>query len=141
MKTLAALLLAALPLLAAAQSQTVWRCGPEGRSYSSTPCAEGRALELADTARPAEDLAAAKDMAARERRLAEQMRHDRLQAEARAAHQGAAGIGAAKRAAPISTARAAAPHKPKLHRHGPGPRPEDGGTWRAAAPASPRTPG
>ena len=50
---------------AQAQAQSVWRCGPDGRSYSSTPCVDGRPVAVADEARPASDamLAGAMDKA------------------------------------------------------------------------------
>ena len=38
----------ALLAASAAQSQTVWRCGPDGRSYANTPCPDGRAVDVAD---------------------------------------------------------------------------------------------
>jgi hypothetical protein len=41
------ILLAACAATLPAAAQTIWRCGPDGRSYSATPCAEGRVLALA----------------------------------------------------------------------------------------------
>jgi len=76
----ALLLMAALHTAAHSATQTVWRCGPDGSSYSSQPCSEGRALALAG-ARPEGDVKAAQRVAAAERRLAAQMRDERLQRE------------------------------------------------------------
>jgi hypothetical protein len=66
---------------AQAQGQTVWRCGPDGRVFSDTPCAEGRLVATVDP-RPAADVHAARDMARREQRLADRLREERLQREA-----------------------------------------------------------
>ena len=84
--TMTLLLLAAT----AGQAQGVWRCGPDGRSFSDTPCKEGRELSLPQ-ARPAADVDSAQDMAQREKALAAQLVRERQQREA-AAVAGAAGI-------------------------------------------------
>ena len=63
-----------------ASTQTVWRCGPDGRNYSSQPCSDGRAVELPG-ARPQADVLAARRAAAAEQRLATQLRVERLQRE------------------------------------------------------------
>ncbi len=78
---------------AAAQAQTVWRCGAEGRSYTDSPCPEGRMVLAAD-ARNADDVQAARDVLTRDRALARdlvQQRHER-EREARAGGSGLAGI-------------------------------------------------
>ncbi len=80
MKLVLALALA-LVLVAQAQAQAVWRCGPDGRSYSDTPCSEGRSLAAAD-ARSDAQVQAARDVALRESRLAEQLRQERLKRDA-----------------------------------------------------------
>ncbi|WP_375137458.1 DUF4124 domain-containing protein [Rubrivivax rivuli] len=84
--------LALCNLAGLASAQTVWRCGPDGRSFSDTPCAEGRALAVAET-RPAEDLAAARARAEHEIRLAEQLRRERLAEEAAQRGSGLASLG------------------------------------------------
>lgn len=68
--------------LAPAQAQTasVWRCGPGGRSYSDKPCADGIEVQV-DDARSADEVEQAQAIAAREKRLAEQLRQERLQRE------------------------------------------------------------
>jgi hypothetical protein len=88
--TFTLIILAALPLLA--QAQQVWRCGADGRSYSSVPCVEGRQLEVPE-ARPAADLAAARAQATREVRLADTMHKQRLAEESAQRGSGITGIG------------------------------------------------
>jgi hypothetical protein len=67
-------LLVALP----ATAQTVYRCGNE---YTREPCAQGKAVE-ATAPGSAAQRAEARQVAAREQRLAAQMRQDRLKEEA-----------------------------------------------------------
>ena len=71
------LMLALLLSGAAAQAQTVWRCGADGRSYSDSPCPDGRPVAVAD-ARSAAEVAQGLAVLARDQRLAQ-----RLAAEAR----------------------------------------------------------
>ncbi len=78
-----------LPLLAGAQE--VWRCGPDGRTYASVPCAEGRRVEVPE-ARPAADVAEARQRAAEERRNAEALTRDRLARESTLRGNGLAGM-------------------------------------------------
>ena len=120
----------ALMLLAAsaAQAQTVWRCGPDGRNYSDAPCRDGRAVEVAQ-ARPAADLSSAQEMAQREKALVAKLVRERQHREA-VTTTGLSGIrdaGAANAAAvkPKVKARSKGKH-----------RPEDADTWRAVAPPS-----
>ena len=53
---------------AGAAAQTVWRCGPDGRSYQQQPCDEGRSVDVSDP-RSAADVAEARALQSRERRL------------------------------------------------------------------------
>ena len=69
-------LLAALLFATSAQAQGVWRCGPDGRSYSDSPCAQGRVVAVADS-RSATQVQAAQDVVARDRALARQMVQER----------------------------------------------------------------
>ena len=111
------------------QAQTVWRCGPDGRSYSDAPCRDGRAVGLAEL-RPAADLHAAQDMARREKSLAAQLVQERQQRESQAA-TGPAGIRDMRLA---STAEAV---KPKAKTRATGKRRlEDADIWQAVAPVS-----
>ncbi|MET0335612.1 MAG: hypothetical protein ABW190_15170 [Rhizobacter sp.] len=71
-------LMAALVCAAAAQAQTIYRCGA---SYSQTPCAQGRAIVVNDgpTAQQQQE---ALDVAARDRYLGDTLEQDRLTQEA-----------------------------------------------------------
>lgn len=55
---------ACLPLAAAAQ--TVYRCGPAGNVYTQQPCADGRAIDVADPRSPAQAAEARADWRAQE---------------------------------------------------------------------------
>ena len=68
---------------AAAASQQVFRCGPDGRVYSQTPCKDGYEVK-ADDARSAEQRKAAEDIARREEKRAEKMTRERQAREAAA---------------------------------------------------------
>ncbi len=138
MKTLSTPLLAlALLVPTLASAQAVWRCGPEGRSYSATPCADGRPVEVTADARPAEDIHAAQAQAARDIRTADTMRRERLAQEALQRGSGLGSLG--PKAARVSaakpdrvTSKPQAKRRQQLH-------PEAPGTWRAVAPVSRRT--
>lgn len=131
MKMLATVLALVLPL--AAGAQTIWRCGPDGRSYSDTPCADGRSLEALEP-RPADDVADAQQRATRERRDAETMTRERLALEARQRGDGVGGF----RPAPVAQAQAARPQAAKKKPRRPA---AEAGTWRATAPSSRQTKG
>ena len=65
-RTRTASLFLGLALLAgAAQAQTVWRCGPDGRVFQATPCASGQLLDLkpapSDQARAEAEAVAARE--------------------------------------------------------------------------------
>lgn len=60
-----------------ANAQAVYRCGPEGRSYSQTPCPQGRAVEVNDE-RSTQQRRDAIEVAERDRALADSLQHDRL---------------------------------------------------------------
>jgi hypothetical protein len=138
MKTLLAALLCLASL--AAQSQTIWRCGPDGHSYSDTPCKEGRAVE-APLPRPAEDVAAARATAEREQELADRLLAERRQREA-AQPAGAAGIRDARLdRAQLKQPVSKKPQRPQRIQRLQQQQPEDDGTWRAVVPVSRRTPG
>lgn len=143
------LLAAGLPIAAHASAQTVWRCGPDGRSYESQPCKDGRALELPG-ARSEADVLAAQQVAAADQRLARQLREERLESERqlRARGPGLAGFARAAPAAEVKPrqdrqAKSASAQKPAA-KTTPVRRarsPEAGGTSPKAERASPRTPG
>ncbi len=124
----------ASPMLAAAQTQSIWRCGADGRSYSATPCAEGRVVASVD-ARPAEDVKAAHDLAQRENRLAQNLAAQRQQREAVAPGAGLAGIGAAKGVKPAEVSKKGR-QKQKHRQHPKASQPEADEIWQATGPAS-----
>ena len=82
-----------------ASAQTVWRCGPEGRSYSDTPCPGGQTVAVADPRSPA-DVAQARAVAERERHLAQQLVQERRAREQEARSHGS-GLMAVKPPDPV----------------------------------------
>lgn len=72
---------AALTLHGVAAAQSVYRCGPDGRIYQQTPCADGRAIDASD-ARSPEQRAAAQAVAEGEARRAAQFDRDNAAAAA-----------------------------------------------------------
>ena len=98
-------------------ASTVYRCGPDGRIYSDTPCAAGRTVDVADP-RSAEEHRAGHDAAQRERALAADLKRERQAREADGARLAAAGpirIGSPPSVETAPTAKktkaAPAPHK------------------------------
>ena len=92
---LAAIALMLLFALEGAHSQAVYRCGSV---YSQTPCPQGKVVEATDP-RSAAQRAEAKRVATDERKLAADMRRDRL-AEENALKPAAAGSLSAAKPAP-----------------------------------------
>ena len=127
MKLLLSILVLTLPLLCSAQ--TVWRCGPEGRVYSDSPCAEGRRVDVAPI-RPDSDLQSAQQRAQQDMQQAEQMRRERLAREAAVRGNGLVSIG------PQTVAVKPPVLKSKPHRKRHPASPEAVGTWRSTAPVS-----
>jgi hypothetical protein len=109
-RQLAALVAAALALstVLAAPPQTVYRCGPDGRSYSQTPCADGRPVNAEDP-RSASQQKAARGVADHESQQAQKMAEERRQREAAAKGQAAAGF----KSAPAVDAASAPSRKAK----------------------------
>jgi hypothetical protein len=95
---------AAALLATAASAQTIYRCGPDGRSYSQTPCADGKPLTV-DDPRSAEQQRAARGVADREAKTAQQLRDERHKREAAASRDVAIGIGPEPPAAAASAPR------------------------------------
>ena len=134
MKTRAVMTLLLLAATAS-QAQGIWRCGPDGRSFSDAPCKDGRELSLPQ-ARPAADLDSALSMAQREKALAAQLVRERQQRETAAA-AGAAGIHGT-RLVKVPEARAPQGQQPKAKpRH----RLAAPDTWPSTAASSRRTTG
>lgn len=71
--------------------QTVYRCGPDGRQYSQTPCADGREVTTEDS-RSAEQQRAAREVATKDARQADKLASERREREAAAKGQTAAGF-------------------------------------------------
>ncbi len=107
---IAALLLAASA--AGTASQKVFRCGPDGRVYSQTPCKDGYEVN-ADDQRSAEQRKAAEDAVKREEKLADKMTRERQAKEAAAAKQGASVIVNPAAAKPAASAASATATKKK----------------------------
>lgn len=149
------LLLGAAAALSPLQAQTVWRCGADGRSFSDRPCADGQRVQMAKLAdaRSAEEVLAAQAVMARQQRLAETLRLERLQREREATPafdrhalpQGRHGGAGIKLKRETKSRQEEAPLPPRHHsqaqpRRSLQPRPPAAdGIWRAVAPASPRT--
>jgi predicted dienelactone hydrolase len=119
----------------ASQAQGVWRCGPDGRSFSDTPCKDGRELSLPQ-ARPAADLDNAHEVAQREKAFAAQLVRERQEREA-VALAGAAGIHGSRlvKAPEVRAPRAQQPKAKHPHRL------EAPDTLQATEPSSRRTKG
>jgi hypothetical protein len=129
-----------------ASANAAWRCGPEGHLYTDERCEGGREIAL-PAARPPADLLVAERLAARERAAGERMRRER---EAREA----AAIAATTVPVSLRAARLSRPPAQPMGLQGRQParsksmslktapdRGADERTWRATAPASPRSPG
>jgi hypothetical protein len=104
----AAPLALACVLAQAAPPQTVYRCGPDGRVYSQTPCSDGKALST-DDPRSASQQKAAREAAERDAEQARKLADERRQREAAANGQQTAGL----KTAPIAAAASAPPRKSK----------------------------
>ena len=66
---------------ASVHAQTVYRCGPDGRVYSQTPCLQGRAVDVSDK-RSAEQRASAESRVRDDRALGDALERERLDREA-----------------------------------------------------------
>jgi hypothetical protein len=104
----------AAPGVAAAPPQTVYRCGPDGRIYSQTPCSDGRPLTVDDPRTPGQRQEAT-DVARREAKAAQQLADERRQREAAARGQPAIGIKPEPPAAPASAPGKAKPKREPLY--------------------------
>ena len=122
-------------------AQTVWRCGADARQYTSAPCAEGRAVTVAD-ARSADQAAAARQVLVRDKQLARDLAAQRHKLEREQAVRGS-GLIAIKSAIkprdkPVSKLDSKESKRPSKKRAKPL---EAGDTWTSTAPASRRTRG
>ena len=112
MKHAALTVVLATALSSAAVAAPIYRCGPDGRVYSQTPCADGRLIDASDP-RSAAQRAEASRVAARERKAADQLERDRREREA--AQPAAQATGFNGRPAPPEPAASSA--KPAKHKH------------------------
>jgi hypothetical protein len=80
------------------QAQTVYRCGPDGRVYSQSPCPQGRAVDVSD------ERSATQRAAAQARARGDQVRGDALERErlAREANEPVAAGKIGGKAAPVT---------------------------------------
>ncbi|MBC7957341.1 MAG: DUF4124 domain-containing protein, partial [Cytophagales bacterium] len=78
---LAALALCLVCACAGVQAQTVYRCGPDGRVYSQTPCPQGRAVNVSDE-RSADQRAAAESRVREDQSRGDALERERLDREA-----------------------------------------------------------
>lgn len=117
-------------MASATEAQTVWRCGPDGRTYADAPCPGGQVVAVADP-RSAADVAAAKAVVQQDRRLARQLADDRREREREAAARGSglAGIGWSDAVKPKAASRSTSRPLPSKQR-----RPAGASTSRATAP-------
>lgn len=124
---------ALLPL--AVEAQTVYRCGPDGRSYSQEPCPQGRPVDVSD-ARTREQQAQTAAAATRDARTASALEKNRRRSEA------LPGTGPASLSAPRPPAPAAS--KP-AHQGKPKPKGKPGKAatedFRAVEPVTPKPAG
>jgi len=133
-----------------ALAQVVWRCGPEGRTYSDSPCPGGQALAFHDR-RQASDTAAAWADVKRQQAWAQAAGHEREVREARAVAMSAlaANLGPASAETAAERSVKTTPKstlKPKAKRQRQRQsisaiETEEAGTWRATALASRRAKG
>ena len=110
------LLLVALSMAcgsATAASQKVFRCGPDGRVYSQTPCKDGYEVK-ADDARSEQERKAAEEQLKRDDKLNEKMARERRAYEA-ASKPGIGVIVNPAAAKPAASAASSAAAKKKRH--------------------------
>jgi hypothetical protein len=81
----------ALGMAGPSGAQTVYRCGPDGRSYSHQPCGDGRVVK-ADDGRTPSERKEAEAARARESAAAAMLERQRLHDERVAARTGPAGF-------------------------------------------------
>lgn len=102
-------LVATMVAAGSASAQTVYRCGNE---YTRVPCQDGKSVDVDDRATSTRRAAEARDFAAREKRLGDDMARDRRVREASMRPASASSLGPAKPPTDAATA-ASASHRPK----------------------------
>jgi hypothetical protein len=96
-------------------TQTVYRCGSAGNDYSTSPCADGRAINTEDSRTDAQRQEAA-DAAKRARELAVRLRRER-QTESAAALAGSLSPPKAQNRPTAEKTKKAAPHPKSKKKH------------------------
>jgi hypothetical protein len=99
----------------AVAAPVVYRCGPDGREYSQTPCKNGRVVDAAD-ARSADQVDDGRDAARRDARLARELARERREREREGARRVAAGFKPEAAASAASAASTATGKKGKQRR-------------------------
>lgn len=107
------LCMALLPACGIAPAETVYRCGPDGRTYSQSPCPDGRAVDVSDARSNAQQREAAM-VVTQQVALAEAMERERHRREA-IKSAGAVRLSAAP--APQTSASSAVKSGKKKSRH------------------------
>jgi hypothetical protein len=95
---------------ATAAPQKVFRCGPDGRIYSQTPCKDGYEVNAADP-RSTEQRKAAAEASQREGKAVDKITRERQAQETAAAKQGPSRIATASAAQPAASAASSAAAK------------------------------
>jgi len=111
------LLLGLLLISASVQAQTVYRCGPDGRVYSQTPCPQGRAVDVSDD-RSAEQRAAAQARARDDQARGDALERERMDREAGKPALAGKIDGRLTLPQPAASATKAKPSKKKKHKSG-----------------------
>ena len=107
---------------AAAMAQTaVYRCGPEGREYSSTPCASGKPVSV-DDSRSADQRRQAEDVHQRDSALADKLAAERRQRETAKVVTVPARLSAAASSPAAAASKPKATQRKRKAKHGDDPR-------------------
>jgi len=127
------LLMGFLCIDSSVQAQTVYRCGPDGRIYSQSPCPQGRAVDVSDE-RSATQRAAAQARAHNDQVLGDALERERLDREAgKPAAAGKIGGKAAPVTEPVASKTKAKGSKKKKQKAE-----QTDGDFKAIAPAPPK---
>jgi hypothetical protein len=115
MKTLVQLVLACgmFAQLTAAAAAPIYRCGPDGREYSQTPCPGGQVVEGTDP-RSAAQRAEGRRIAAQERKLDADLARERREREKAAPPRGPASLSTAPASSASDTEGGKRPKKPRV---------------------------
>ena len=111
MSRIAALLLCVSCSGVAFAQKPIYKCGPDGKTYSQVPCAEGKILESSDP-RTAAQRAEARRVEARQREEAARKERERIAAEKAAKAEGAKAAASAASAAVAEPPAVAASRAP-----------------------------